>query len=74
MVSFIDALSSEHRSFGPSLRGVQEEGSWKRPGKKHYNLGKRLALRMEYRLCHISDPFRSDQGLNTHAVLLGISF
>jgi hypothetical protein len=39
-----------------------------------YNLGKRLALRVEYRLCHISEPFRSDKGLNSHNALLGISF
>jgi len=39
-----------------------------------YNLGKGLALRVEYRFCHISDPFRGDRGLNTHNALLGISF
>jgi hypothetical protein len=40
----------------------------------YYNLGKRLALRVEYRLCHISEPFRNDKGLNSHNALLGISF
>ncbi len=40
----------------------------------YYNLGKRLALRVEYRLCHISEPFRTDRGLNSHNALLGISF
>jgi opacity protein-like surface antigen len=40
----------------------------------YYNLGKGLALRAEYRFYHISDPFRSDRGLNTHNALLGISF
>ncbi len=39
-----------------------------------YNLGKRLALRVEYRLCHISEPLKSDRGLNSHNVLLGISY
>jgi len=40
----------------------------------YYNLGKRLALRVEYRFYHTSEPFRSDRGLNTHTALLGISF
>lgn len=39
-----------------------------------YNLGKGMALRVEYRFYHISDPFREDRGLNSHNVLLGISF
>lgn len=37
------------------------------------NLGKQWALRGEYRLYHISDPFRKDRGLNTHIFLLGFS-
>jgi len=40
----------------------------------YYNLGKGLALRIEYRLYHTSEPFRSDKGLNTHTALLGVSF
>jgi len=40
----------------------------------YYNLGKGWALRGEYRLNHISDPFRKDEGLNTHIFLFGISF
>jgi opacity protein-like surface antigen len=40
----------------------------------YYNLGKRWALRVEYRLCHISEPFRNDKGLNSHNVLFGVSF
>lgn len=40
----------------------------------YYNLGKGLALRVEYRFYHVSDPFRGDRGLNTHNALLGISF
>lgn len=40
-----------------------------------FNIGRGTALRIEYRLCHISEPFdTSDRGLNTHHVLLGISF
>jgi opacity protein-like surface antigen len=40
----------------------------------YYNLGKELALRAEYRFYHISEPFKTDKGLNTHNFLLGISF
>ncbi len=40
----------------------------------YYNLGKRLAIRVEYRLCHISEPLKNDRGLNSHNVLLGISY
>lgn len=40
----------------------------------YYNLGKGIALRLEYRFYHISEPFRSDTGLNSHTALLGISF
>lgn len=32
------------------------------------------ALRWEYRLYHISDPFNHDQGINTHNFLIGLSF
>lgn len=40
-----------------------------------FNIGRKTTLRVEYRLCHISEPFdTSDRGLNTHHVLLGISF
>jgi len=40
-----------------------------------FNIGRKTRLRVEYRLCHISEPFdTSDRGLNTHHVLLGISF
>ena len=38
------------------------------------NLGKGLVLRVEYRFCHIDEPFKNDRGLNTDNVLLGISF
>jgi opacity protein-like surface antigen len=40
----------------------------------YYKLGRRVALRVEYRFYHISEPFRNDEGLNTHTALLGISF
>lgn len=40
----------------------------------YYNLGKGIALRVEYRFYHTSEPFRSDKGLNSHNALLGISF
>ncbi len=39
-----------------------------------YNLGKRRTLRVEYRLYHVSEPFRDDRGLNSHNALIGISF
>lgn len=40
-----------------------------------FNIGRGTALRVEYRFSHISEPFdTSDTGLNTHNVLLGISF
>lgn len=38
-----------------------------------FNIGQGAALRVEDRLYHISEPFKSDKGLNTHNVLLGIS-
>ena len=40
----------------------------------YYNLGKKIALRVEYRFYHLSEPFRDDRGLNSHNALLGISF
>jgi hypothetical protein len=40
-----------------------------------FNIGRKTALRVEYRLYHISEPFDTrDRGLNTHTVLFGISF
>jgi len=40
-----------------------------------FNIGQGTALRVEYRLYHISEPFDTrDNGLNTHTILLGISF
>ncbi len=40
----------------------------------YYDLGKGMAFRVEYRFYHLSEPFRNDTGLNSHNVLLGISF
>ncbi len=40
-----------------------------------FDLGRGTALRLEYRFYHLSEPFdTSDRGLNTHTLLLGISF
>ena len=40
-----------------------------------FNISRRTALRVEYRFCHISEPFdTSDRGLNTHNILFGITF
>jgi hypothetical protein len=39
-----------------------------------YDMGKGLWLRGEYRFYHISDPFERDYGLNTHSVVLGVTF
>lgn len=39
-----------------------------------YNFEKRWALRAEYRFLHISVPFKRDIGINTHNLLLGVSF
>jgi hypothetical protein len=40
----------------------------------YYNLRKGSAFRIEYRLYHISDPFRRDMGINSSIFLLGLSF
>lgn len=40
----------------------------------YYNLGKGIAMRVEYRFYHLSEPFRNDTGLNSHTALVGISF
>jgi hypothetical protein len=40
-----------------------------------FNVGRGTALRVEYRLYHLSEPFdKTDRGLNTHTILFGISF
>jgi len=40
----------------------------------HYYMGKGWLLRGEYRFKHISDPFQRDDGINTHSLVLGLSF
>lgn len=37
-------------------------------------IGRGLGLRGEYRYIHLSDPFRSDSGLNSHNLIFGVSF
>ncbi len=39
-----------------------------------YSIARGWALRGEYRFNHISDPFRSDPGINTHNFMVGFSF
>lgn len=39
-----------------------------------FKMGKGWALRGEYRLQHISDPFKGDLGINTHTFIIGVSF
>jgi len=39
-----------------------------------YFIAKGWAIRGEYRFNHVSDPFRSDPGINTHNFMLGFSF
>jgi len=58
------------RDIGDShIAGILQIGS----GIQYY-LGKGLWLRGEYRFHHISDPFQGDSGINTHNLLIGISF
>jgi opacity protein-like surface antigen len=40
----------------------------------YYSIAKGWAVRFEYRFQHMSEPFRTDKGLNTHNLLLGFSF
>jgi len=40
----------------------------------YFDIGRGLWLRWEYRYIHVSDPFRSDSGLNSHNLLIGIYF
>ena len=39
-----------------------------------YFIGKGCWVRGEYRFNHISDPFKSDPGINSHNFMLGVSF
>ena len=65
-----------HRGSNPPLLGDQHFAGFGHGGLGVlFNIGRGKALRVEYRFCHISEPFdTSDRGLNTHNVLLGISF
>jgi hypothetical protein len=65
--------SDEHRrvrDIGDShIAGILQVGS----GIQYY-LGKGLGFRGEYRFHHISDPFEQDSGINTHNLIIGLSF
>ena len=65
-----------HRGSNPPLLGDQHFAGFGCGGAGMlFNIGRGMALRLEYRFYHISEPFdTSDRGLNTHNVLLGISF
>ena len=65
-----------HRGSNPPLLGDQHFAGFGTGGLGVLlNIGRGKALRVEYRFYHISEPFdTSDRGLNTHNVLLGISF
>jgi len=58
------------RDIGDShVAGILQIGS----GIEYY-LGKGCWIRGEYRFHHISDPFEQDSGINTHHLILGLSF
>jgi len=65
-----------HRGSNPPLLGDQHFAGFGTGGLGVLlNIGRGKALRVEYRFYHISEPFdTSDRGLNTHNVLLGMSF
>ncbi len=65
-----------HRGSNPPLLGDQHFAGFGQGGLGVlFNVGRGKALRVEYRFYHLSEPFdTSDRGLNTHNVLLGISF
>jgi len=65
-----------HRGSNPPLLGDQHFAGFGCGGAGVlFNIGRGMALRVEYRFYHISEPFdTSDRGLNTHNVLFGISF
>ena len=65
-----------HRGSNPPLLGDQHFAGFGTGGAGIlFNIGRGMALRVEYRFYHISEPFdTSDRGLNTHTVLFGISF
>ncbi len=65
-----------HRGRNPPLLGDQHFAGFGQGGLGVlFNIGRGRALRVEYRFYHLSEPFdTSDRGLNTHNILLGISF
>ncbi len=65
-----------HRGSNPPLLGDQHFAGFGTGGAGIlFDIGRGMALRVEYRFYHISEPFdTSDRGLNTHNVLLGITF
>ncbi len=65
-----------HRGKNPPLLGNQHFAGFGQGGLGVlFNIGRGKALRVEYRFYHLSEPFdTSDRGLNTHNILLGISF
>ncbi len=65
-----------HRGSNPPLLGDQHFAGFGQGGLGVLlNIGRGKALRVEYRFYHLSEPFdTSDRGLNTHNILLGISF
>ena len=65
-----DNAGNRVREIGDShLGGILQTGAG-----IYYDLGNGWAFRGEYRFYHISEPFRRDEGLNTHIFLLGFSF
>jgi len=65
--------SDEHRrvrDIGDShVAGILQIGSG-----IQYRIGRKWWLRGEYRFHHISDPFQGDSGINTHNLIIGLSF
>lgn len=51
------------------LAGITQSGTG-----INYELSKGHSLRLEYRFHHTSVPFKRDVGINTHNILLGITF
>jgi hypothetical protein len=58
------------RDIGDShIAGILQVGSG-----IQYRIGRKWWLRGEYRFHHISDPFEQDSGINTHNLIIGLSF
>jgi hypothetical protein len=65
-----------YRGSNPPLLGDQHFAGFGTGGLGVlFNIGQGMAVRVEYRFYHISEPFdASDRGLNTHNVLFGFAF